>query len=94
MAKKVKKATLKKAIRRMTEELNQLDPASEEAVKIANNIKTLSEALEKSRSIKGDTVVAAGASVGTAALLLVFEKNNCITSKLLSFIPKMPIKLR
>lgn len=89
---KVTKATLKKAIERLTEEFNKLDPASDEATKIAANIKTLSEALDKCPKIKGDTVVCCGATVATTAMLLAFERNNCFTTKLLSFIPK--IKLR
>ena len=87
---KVKKVTIKRAIRAMTAKLQELPPESEEATKIANNIKTLSEALEKSSKSK-DTVIAAGASVFTAGMLIAFERNNPITTKLLGFIPKLRI---
>ena len=89
--KKVTKKELREAINRLTEEFNAVPPDSAEAVRIAGNIKTLSEALDKCPRIKGDTVVACGATVMTTAMLLAFERNNCITSKVLSFIPKIKI---
>lgn len=88
---KVSKATLKRAIEKLTREFNELDPASEEATKVAANIKTLSEALDKMPRIKGDTVVAGGVTVLTTAMILNFERIGCVTSKALSFIPKLRI---
>ena len=88
---KVSKATLKRAIEKLTREFNELDPASEEATKVAANIKTLSEALDKMPRIKGDTVVAGGVTVLTTAMILNFEKVGCITSKAFGFIPKLRI---
>lgn len=89
MAKRVR---LKDIERSMLEELSGLDPSSDEYRKIVNNYATLKESAAKdSKKISGDTIVKAGASVGSVLLLLAFERNNVITTKLLGLLPKLKL---
>lgn len=91
MAKK-KKITMGSVEQALIEKLAELDPESEEYRKVAQNLATLKEAEGKvSRKVSPDTWVKAGVSIGSVLLLLAYERNNPITSKLLSKIPGMKL---
>lgn len=91
MAKK-KKVTMGSVEQALIEKLAKLDPETEEYRKVAQNLATLKEAEGKaSRKVSPDTWVKAGVSLGSVLLLLAYERNNPITSKLLSKLPGMKL---
>lgn len=92
MAKKEKKVTMGSVEQALIERLNELDPESDEYRKVAQNLATLKEAEGKvCRKVSPDTWVKAGVSLGSVLLLLAYERNNPITSKLLSKLPGMKL---
>lgn len=91
MAKK-KKITMGSVENALIEKLSELDPESDEYRKVAQNLATIKEAEGKvSRKVSPDTWVKAGVSLGSVLLLLAYERNNPITSKLLSKLPGMKL---
>ena len=91
MAKK-KKVTMGSVEQALIEKLNELDPETDDYRKVAQNLATLKEAEGKvCRKVSPDTWVKAGVSLGSVLLLLAYERNNPITSKLLSKIPGMKL---
>lgn len=89
---KAKKVKIKDIEQNMLEELAGLDPASDDYRRVVNNYATLKESRGKdSRRVSGDTLVKAGASIGGVLLLLAFERNNVITTKLLGMLPKLKL---
>lgn len=91
MAKK-KKITMGSVEDTLLEKLSELDPESDEYRKVAQNLATLKEAEGKvCRKVSPDTWVKAGVSLGSVLLLLAYERNNPITSKLLSKLPGMKL---
>lgn len=93
MKKKDPKVTYDMVRDDMLETLIQAIPGSEEARSVVSDLKTLEEARSagKSSKVSADTVVKAATTFATAGLLLMFERNNLITSKLLGFIPKIKL---
>lgn len=92
MAKKKKKVTMGTVEQALIEKLNELDPETDEYRKVAQNLGTLKEAEGKvCRKVSPDTWVKAGVSLGSVLLLLMYERNNPITSKLLSKLPGMKL---
>ena len=91
MAKK-KKITMGSVEQALVEKLNELDPETDEYRKVIQNLATLKEAEGKvCRKVSPDTWVKAGVSLGSVLLLLAYERNNPITSKLLSKLPGMKL---
>lgn len=92
MAKKKKKVAMGTVEQALIEKLNELDPETEEYRKVAQNLATLKEAEGKvCRKVSPDTWVKAVVSLGSVLLLLAYERNNPITSKLLSKLPGMKL---
>ena len=91
MAKKEKKIKMGEVQQDLLKELLTLDPTSEEYRKVIQNLKTLKEAEsnDSHRKVSADTWVKAGVSLGGVVLLLAYERNNPITSKLLGMLPKI-----
>ena len=91
MAKK-NKITMGSVEQALVEKLNELDPETDEYRKVIQNLATLKEAEGKvCRKVSPDTWVKAGVSLGSVLLLLAYERNNPITSKLLSKLPGMKL---
>lgn len=91
MAKK-KKVTMGSVEQALVEKLAELDPETDEYRKVIQNLGILKEAEGKvCRKVSPDTWVKAGVSLGSVLLLLAYERNNPITSKLLSKLPGMKL---
>ena len=101
MAKKEEKmeiidqVTMESVEQMLLDELSILSPQTDEYRKVAQNLAILKEADAKVKEadakvprVSPDTWVKAGVTLGSTLLLLAYERNNPITSKLLSFIPK------
>lgn len=101
MAKKEEKieiidqVTMENVEQMLLDELSILSPETDEYRKVAQNLAILKEADAKVKEadakkprVSPDTWVKAGVTLGSTLLLLAYERNNPITSKLLSFIPK------
>ena len=91
--KKKKKGSIKAAERQVLDAMQELDPKSDEYGKLAQRLKLIEEARKESGSTKvsKDTIAKGAITLASTGLLLAFEHNNPITSKLLSFIPKVKI---
>lgn len=87
--KKFKKETLlDAAIIQCHDKLKNETPGSDEYTKICQNILTLNDAKSKTE-IDSKTKKLIITSLGGILLIMVFEKSNIITTKALSFIPKI-----
>lgn len=93
MRKKEKKLKMGEVQQDLLRELMGLDPTSDEYRKVIQNLKTLKEAESQDchSKVSADTWVKAGVSLGGVVLLLAYERNNPITSKLLGMIPKLKL---
>lgn len=90
---KVKKQrfSYRKERKRLLEALASAEPDSKEFHEIAVNLKELEACnqIKHARGVTGDTVVKATTSTVTTGMLMLFECENPIRSKLLNFIPKL-----
>ena len=93
MSKKDKKVKIGQVQQDLLKELMGLDPTSDEYRKVVQNFKTLKEAESNDchRKVSADTWVKAGVSLGGVVLLLAYERNNPITTKLLGLLPKIKL---
>lgn len=88
---------LDKTITDLISELAGADAGSEEEIALANAVKTLMEArtadkvAAKKPTVSPDALVGAGATLLGIIAILGFEKANVITTKAVSFIPKIKI---
>ena len=89
MAKKEKKVKIEVVEQELVRKLSTLDPASEDYKKVVENLNTLREAEAKGQNVLSkDAIFKVLGYAGVAAMMLAFERNNCITTKLLSLLPK------
>lgn len=77
--------------KRILAKLAQTEPGSDEYRGLLVMLHSLEESKKTSgeRRLSADTVCKSGVSLVSTIALLAFERNNLITSKLLSFIPKI-----
>lgn len=90
MAQKEKKG-YKEEKRRIMTALREATPGTEDYRKLLISLNGLETThnLEKTRSVTGDTVAKCITQAVSTGVLMLFECENPIRSKLLSFIPKM-----
>lgn len=95
--KNVEDTDLQKAITALISQLDDHDASTEEYTTMVSNVKVLvearqlEEATDKPNRPSADTMLSVGGSVLGILMILGFEKANVITSKGLSFIPKIKI---
>lgn len=91
--KKEKKGSIRLAERQVLDAMAKTDPNSDEYYKLAQRLKLIEEARKESGATKvsKDTLAKGAITIASTGLLLAFERNNAITSKLLSFIPKIKV---
>jgi hypothetical protein len=95
--KNVEDTDLQKAITALISQLDDRDGSTEEYTTMVSNVKVLvearqlEEATDKPNRPSADTMLSVGGSVLGILMILGFEKANVITSKGLSFIPKIKI---
>ena len=88
MAKK-KKVTFKDAEKALLEKLATLDPTSDDYKKVADALNVLREANAKgANTLSKDAVAKVAAYVGLGVIMLIFECENPIRSKVISLLPK------
>mgnify|MGYP003596878920 CR=1 FL=1 len=82
---------LDEAIRTLLESMDQDDPGSDTYSQKVQNLDTLykAKAVYGKRHVSADAVLTAAASIVGVVLMLGFEKSNVITTKALSFLPKL-----
>lgn len=82
---------LQASIDRAHEALLRLDPASEEYGIALDRLVKLHkmEAEDRPRSVSPDTIVSAAASLIGILLILHYERTEIVTTKAISFVPKM-----
>ena len=82
---------LDEAIRTLLESMDQDDPGSDTYSQKVQNLDTLykAKAIYGKRHVSADAVLTAAASIVGVVLMLGFEKSNVITTKALSFLPKL-----
>ena len=89
MGKKKDKANFKVIENGLLQKLATLDPASEDYKKVVESLNTLREAEAKGQNVLSkDALLKVGGYAGVALLMLAYEHNNPITTKLLSLLPK------
>lgn len=89
MAKKEKKVNFKVIENSLLQKLATLDPATEDYQKVVESLNTLREAKAKGENVLSkDALLKVGGYAGVALLMLAYERNNPITTKLLSLLPK------
>ena len=87
--KKKEKVNFKVIENGLLQKLATLDPASEDYKKVVESLNTLREAEAKGQNVLSkDTLLKVGGYAGVALLMLAYEHNNPITTKLLSLLPK------
>lgn len=86
-----KKVSCRKERKRLLEALAQAEPGSKEFTAIATNLKELEACnqIKHARGVTGDGIVKATTHTVTTGMLMLFECENPIRTKLLSFIPKL-----
>ena len=82
---------LDEAIRYLLERLDTVEPHSSEYTTMVKNLEVLYKAkgTYPSRRPSADTIWTIGGSLVSVAMMLTFEKSNVITTKALSFLPKL-----
>ena len=82
---------LDEAIRDLIESMSQDTPGSPEYAEKVKNLDILykAKATYGKRHVSADAVLTAAASIVGVVLMLGFEKSNVITTKALSFLPKL-----
>lgn len=82
---------LDEAIRTLLESMDQDDPGTDTYSQKVQNLDTLykAKAVYGKRHVSADAVLTAAASIVGVVLMLGFEKSNVITTKALSFLPKL-----
>jgi hypothetical protein len=96
-SKPVESSDLEEEITRVIRTMSDENPQTEEYTTMVSNLKLLvearqlDEATDKPNRPSADTMLSVGGSVLGILLILGFEKANVITSKGLSFIPKIKI---
>lgn len=89
MGKKKEKVNFKVIENGLLQKLATLDPASEDYQKVVESLNTLREAEAKGQNVLSkDALLKVGGYAGVALLMLAYEHNNPITTKLLSLLPK------
>lgn len=89
MGKKKEKVNFKVIENGLLQKLATLDPASEDYQKVVESLNTLREAEAKGQNLLSkDAILKVGGYAGVAVLMLAYEHNNPITTKLLSLLPK------
>ena len=91
MGKKKEKVNFKVIENGLLQKLATLDPASEseDYKKVVESLNTLREAEAKGQNVLSkDALLKVGGYAGVALLMLAYEHNNPITTKLLSLLPK------
>lgn len=89
MGKKKEKVNFKVIENSLLQKLATLDPASEDYQKVVESLNTLREAEAKGQNVLSkDALLKVGGYAGVALLMLAYEHNNPITTKLLSLLPK------
>lgn len=89
MAKKKEKVNFKVIENGLLQKLATLDPASEDYQKVVESLNTLREAEAKGQNVLSkDAILKVSGYAGVALLMLAYEHNNPITTKLLSLLPK------
>lgn len=85
------KFSYRKERKRLLAALAQADPGSKEFNEIAKNLKELEACnqIKHARSITGDGIAKCATHTVTTGMLMMFECENPIRTKLLSFIPKL-----
>lgn len=88
---KAPKSSYKLERKRILAKLGQAEPGSDEYRALLVMLHSLEESNKTrgERRLSADTAVKSGVSLLSTGALLLFERNNPITSKLLSFIPKI-----
>ena len=76
-------------IERALKELNDKKPGTEEYKAVLNHVETLHKIQETPDRVSYDTMVATAANLIGIALIIRHEHVNVITSKAMSFIPKL-----
>lgn len=88
---KVPKSSYKAQRKRILAKLGEYEPGSVEYSKVLGQLHSLEESNKTrgERRLSADTAVKSGVSLLSTGALIAFERNNPITTKLLSFIPKI-----
>jgi murein L,D-transpeptidase YcbB/YkuD len=87
--KKEKKVKIKVVEQELVRKLSTLDPTSEDYKKCVEALNTLREAEAKGQNVLSkDALLKVGGYAVVAVLMLAYERNNPITTKLLSLLPK------
>lgn len=88
---KAPKSSYKIERKRILAALGQTEPGTREHRELLISLHSLEEAKKTSgeRRLSADTAVKSGVSLISTGALILFERNNPITTKLLSFIPKI-----
>ena len=89
MGKKKEKVNFKVIENGLLQKLATLDPTSDNYKKCVESLNTLREAEAKGQNVLSkDALLKVGGYAGVALLMLAYEHNNPITTKLLSLLPK------
>lgn len=88
---KIEKFDLKQARDRALVELDCYEPTSPEYHKIMEHVKTLSDLIDKEsyEKLSPNTLAVVVGNLGIAGLLIWFERENVITTKLPAFLSKL-----
>lgn len=88
---KAVKSSYKQERKRILAKLGATEPGTQEYRELLIMLHSLEESKKTSgeRRLSADTVCKSGVSLVSTGALILFERNNPITSKLLSFIPKI-----
>ena len=85
------KSSYKEQRRRILAKLSEYEPGTVEYSKVLVQLHSLEESNKTrgERRLSADTAVKSGVSLLSTGALIAFERNNVITTKLLSMIPKI-----
>lgn len=84
-----KKVSFKDVEKELLKKLSTLDPTSDDYKKVADALNVLREANAKgSNTLSKDAVAKVAAYVGLGVIMLIFECENPIRSKVLGLLPK------
>lgn len=85
------KSSYKQERKRILAALGQAEPGTQEYRELLIMLHSLEESKKTSgeRRLSADTAVKSGVSLISTGALIAFERNNPLTTKLLSFIPKI-----
>ena len=85
------KSSYKEQRRRILAKLSEYEPGTAEYSKVLIQLHSLEESNKTrgERRLSADTAVKSGVSLLSTGALIAFERNNVITTKLLSMIPKI-----